>query len=273
MYPWRRILIPTDFSTASQWAFDDAIHLAASTGAELIILHIRMTRTSRPGELRFPADPQLYEYAEQHELDMLRERVKSAHANVAARLVVRQAPHAGTEICRTAKDEDVDLIVISTHARHHIAHFIIGSTTMSVMHTPPAPVVAVRYGIRRRHGSLKRLVVPLHFDQSCEAAATLAAEIARREQSAVHLVTLVKKVDVDRANAMQADAIARLFEGINVSGAVIVAGDVEGELVKYCAEHDADMLVVNAGDAVGDVKKEIVRNAGLPVMMVPENNA
>ena len=46
MYPWRRILIPTDFSTASEWAFDDAIRIAGSTSAELLILHIRMTRIS-----------------------------------------------------------------------------------------------------------------------------------------------------------------------------------------------------------------------------------
>ena len=71
MYPWRRILIPTDFSTASEWAFDDAIRLAGATGAELLILHIRMTRTSQPQELRFPADESIYAYAEQQELDAL----------------------------------------------------------------------------------------------------------------------------------------------------------------------------------------------------------
>jgi nucleotide-binding universal stress UspA family protein len=272
MYPWRRILIPTDFSTASQWAFDDAIHLAAATGAELIILHIRMTRTSRPGELRFPADPQLYEYAEQHELELLRDRANSAHANISTRLVVRQAPNPGAEICRTAEDEGVDLVVISTHARHHIAHFIIGSTTMSVMHKPPAPVLAVRYGIRRRHGRMKRLVVPLHLEQGCEAAAELAATMARREGSEIHLVTLVKKTDAERAGVLQDDVIARLFDGVNIMRAVVIGGDVEGELVKYCGEHDADMLLINAGDALGDVKKEIVRNAGLPVMMVPEKS-
>jgi nucleotide-binding universal stress UspA family protein len=65
MFPWRRVLIPTDFSTAARWAFDNAIHLAGSTAAELLILHIRMTRASRPTELRFPADATLYDYAEQ----------------------------------------------------------------------------------------------------------------------------------------------------------------------------------------------------------------
>src|SRR5438045_1918692 len=90
MYPWRRILIPTDFSTASEWAFDDAIRIAGSTGAELLILHIRLTQTAHPDELRFPAGDAVYEYAEKQELEMLRERVRRANASVAR--------HEGAEV-------------------------------------------------------------------------------------------------------------------------------------------------------------------------------
>src|SRR2546430_1714946 len=102
MYPWRRILIPTDFSTASEWSFDTAIDVAGSTGAELMILHVRATWTSQPDKLRFPADDSLYEYAEQYELEKLRDRVRRANATIPTRLVVRRAPHPGEEICRTA---------------------------------------------------------------------------------------------------------------------------------------------------------------------------
>ena len=53
MYPWRRILIPTDFSTASEWSFDTAVDMAGSTGAELVILHVRSTWGNQPDKLRF----------------------------------------------------------------------------------------------------------------------------------------------------------------------------------------------------------------------------
>ena len=89
MYPWHRILIPTDFSTASQWVFDDAVRIAGSTGAEIVILHIRMTWTSHPDELRLPADPSVYEYAERFELEKLRDRVK--HANAAPKVAEKPA--------------------------------------------------------------------------------------------------------------------------------------------------------------------------------------
>ena len=136
---FQRILIPTDFSTASEWIFDDAVRIAGSSDAELLILHVRMTWASHPGELRFPADPSLYEYAERLELERLRDRVRRANASVPARLIVRHAPDPGNEICRTAKSENVDLIVIATHARHHVAHLFVGSTTMAVLKDPPCP--------------------------------------------------------------------------------------------------------------------------------------
>ena len=99
MYPWRRILIPTDFSTAAEWAFDGAVALAGATGAELVILHIRITWPS-DGELRFPADDSIYEYAEEVELEKLRERVRHANASISTRKIVRIASDPGAEICR-----------------------------------------------------------------------------------------------------------------------------------------------------------------------------
>src|SRR3990170_3429640 len=139
MTVFSRILIPTDFSTASEWVFDDAVRIAGSSNAELIIVHVRMTRTSHPDELRFPADPALYEYAEQQELDRLRDRVRRANASLATRLIVRQAPDPGAVISHVAREEKADLIVIATHARHHVAHLLIGSTTLSVLDDPPCP--------------------------------------------------------------------------------------------------------------------------------------
>src|ERR1700741_1252063 len=154
---FHRILIPTDFSTASEWVFDDAVRIAGTGETELVILHVRMTWASHPDELRFPADPALYEYAEKLELERLRDRVRRANASLSTRLIVRQAPDPGNEICRTAISENVDLIVMATHGRHHVAHLLVGSTTMALLKDPPCPVLAIRYGIVKRM-SLNRVI-------------------------------------------------------------------------------------------------------------------
>ncbi len=266
MYPWRRILIPTDFSTASEWAFDDAIHLAGASGAELVILHIRITRTSHPEELRFPIDDAMYDYAEQQELETLRGFVRQANASVPTRLMVRKAPDPGGEIGRTARAEQVDLIVISTHARHHVAHLIIGSTTMSVIKDPPSPVLAIRYGIAKRR-ALRRIVVPVHLQQTSQAAAELAADIARREGSEVHLLIVCADTDRRAAESRIEEVASR--SQLQPKRVIITGDNVEREIIRYAAASNADAVFVNAQREIGAVKQNIIRRIGTPVMIVP----
>jgi nucleotide-binding universal stress UspA family protein len=268
MYPWRRIVVPTDFSTASEWVFDDAVRLAATTDAELVILHIRMTRASNPSQLRFPADPSLYDYAEQYELDKLRERVRNANEDLPTRLVVRKAPDPGAEICRAAAEENADLIVIATHARHHVAHLLIGSTTLSVMKSPPAPVLAVRYGIRKR-SSMKRIVVPVHPKQTSQNALDLAAAIVRHDGGELHLLTICEEADRVIAETHISQLTADALHDVPVKRAVVHGSDVEKEIVRYVDKQHGEAVFLNAGQEPGQVKVDVVRGVGTPVMIVP----
>ena len=257
---FQRILIPTDFSTASEWVFDDAVRIAGTADAELIILHVRMTWASHPDELRFPADPSLYEYAEQLELERLRDRVRRANASVATRLIVRNAPEPGDEICRVAKAENIDLIVIATHARHHVAHLFVGSTTMTVLKDPPAPVLAIRYGTRKRT-SMSRVVVPVHLQQTSHRALDLAARVATE----IHLVTVCDEEDQNRADSMLRELAANVP---NAKTAIIKGKDPNDELLGYTKEVDADAIFLNAAAVPSQRKIDLVRSASVPVMVV-----
>lgn len=269
MYPWRRIVVPTDFSTAAEWSFDSAVRLAGSTSAELVILHVRATRASNPEELRFPADDSLYAYAEQHELEKLRDHARRANATVLTRLVIQRAPDPGAAICRTATEERADLIVISTHARHHVAHLIIGSTTLSVLSGAPVPVLAIRYGIRARLG-LQRILVPVHLKQGSTSAAALAASIARREKSEVQLIIVCEDVEQAAAEALVSQMTDELFAGIETKPIVLKGKNIDAELVRYVRGADADALFLNAAaHEISTLKQEIIRQVETPVMLVP----
>lgn len=269
MYPFRRILIPTDFSTASEWVFDDAVRIAGSTGAEIVILHIRMTWEKDPSELRFPADPRLYEYAEQQELGRLRDRVRRSNATVSTRLAVKQGPDAGAAISLYVTEEDIDLVVIATHARHHVAHLLIGSTTLSVVNDPPAPVLAIRYGIRKRTGSMKRIVVPVHPRQTSHAALDLAQSITKSQGGELHLVTVCEESEAEAAEA----SLKTLASHYPAARQMTIRGtDVEREIVRYADKADADVIFINARGQLSEKKINIVRHAGTPVMIVPAGN-
>ena len=269
MYPWRRIVVPTDFSTAAEWSFDSAVRMAGSTGAELVILHVRATWASNPEELRFPADDSLYEYAEQHELEKLRDHARRANATVQTRLVIQRAPDPGAAICRTASEEGADLIVISTHARHHVAHLIIGSTTLNVLSGAPVPVLAIRYGIRARLG-LQRLLVPVNLKQGSTSAAALAASIARREKSEVQLIIVCDDPEQAAGEALVSRMTEELFAGIETKPIVLKGKDIDAELVRHVRGADADALFLNAAaHEISTLKKDIIRQVETPVMLVP----
>jgi len=248
---FRRILIPTDFSTASEWIFEDAVRIASASGAEVLILHVRMTWSSSPEELRFPADPSLYDYAEQLELERLRESVRGR--DITTRLIVRQAPDPGNEICRTAKAENADLIVIATHARHHIAHFFIGSTTLAVLNDPPAPVMAIRYGTRKRE-QLNRIVVPVHPKQTSHAALDLATSL----NGELHAITVCGE-----------DETVEIALPENAKHVIVKGTDAAKEIVRYAQRIDADAVFLNAHGELSEDKMDIVRHVPCPVVVVP----
>ena len=266
MYPFRRILIPTDFSTAAEWAFDYAVRIAATTGAEIVILHIRMTWSTQPSELRLPADASVYEYAEQQELTLLRRRAADVNRSISTRMVVKQAPDAGKAICETAKEENADLIVIATHARHHVAHLIVGSTTLAVVKDPPSPVLAIRYGIRKRD-SMRRIVVPVHPKQRTQAALELARAVADHEQGEIHLLTVCTETEMTEARSLQDDLASNM--PATTQRAVIHGTDVQREIIRYASKTNADIIFLNMDQQLGEKKIDIVRHAPTPVMVVP----
>jgi nucleotide-binding universal stress UspA family protein len=139
---------------------------------------------------------------------------------------------------------------------------------MKVISEPPAPILAIRYGIPKR-GKWKRIVVPVHLKQTGEAAAELAAVVARDFKCEVHLLCVCESQDRAAAEEHVESVDKRLFENVFVKRAVIDASDVEKEVLRYTAESRADAVFVNAGERIGDVKRDIIRHIGTPVMIVP----
>jgi len=81
--------------------------------------------------------------AAEERLNKLAEKVQKDHPQVKVEKVLRFGI-AFLEIIRFAKEEDIDLIVMSSHGRTGLTHMLLGSTTEKVVRKAPCPVLTVR---------------------------------------------------------------------------------------------------------------------------------
>ncbi len=147
---FKRILVTTDFSEDGDHAIAHAFRLAADEGAEVILCHVIETMMM-PNPLYahyYPADlmsPELQAKAEQEAHAALQERVPADQALAAvsfATVVLHGIP--ASEIVRAARERMADLLVIATHGRTGLTHFLMGSTAERVIRHVHCAVLVVR---------------------------------------------------------------------------------------------------------------------------------
>jgi len=140
----RRILHPSDFSTASQAAFKKAVELAKASRAELTIVHILSPVIPVPGDGYI--SPRVYDElvssSRAWAKKQLAKRVASARAaGVRAKGRLMEGI-AYDQIVRAARR--TDLVVMGTHGRSGLAKFFLGSVAGRVVAAAPRPVLTVR---------------------------------------------------------------------------------------------------------------------------------
>jgi universal stress protein A len=139
-----KILCPVDFSEASDRAQAKAIELARALNGELVILHVTI-EAPLYGEGTGMIDVRrVYDAQRAWARDRLDERVAAAKTGgVPAR--ARVSPGVPfDEILKAAADEKADMIVMGTHGRSGLDHFLLGSVTERIVRLAPCPVLTVR---------------------------------------------------------------------------------------------------------------------------------
>jgi nucleotide-binding universal stress UspA family protein len=130
--PYRRILVPTDFSEGAARVFPLAHRLAAAFDAEIVALHVA-SRPAAAAAVGMIVPPDVTE-------STVWKAVKPAFPDV----VVTAQVHVGRvwdRIVQTARVEDVDLVVMSTRGHDSVADTLLGSNTERVLRHAHCPVL------------------------------------------------------------------------------------------------------------------------------------
>ncbi len=141
----KSILFPTDFSQGARAAMDYALSLAHDYNARLILLYI--IQDISIAEWYIPSTISAADLIEDMQKGAWKEMDKwaaeaSSRVKDVEKIVSRGVPFV--EIIKTAKDRNVDIIVIGTHGRTGIDHMLFGSTAEKVVRKSHCPVLTVR---------------------------------------------------------------------------------------------------------------------------------
>jgi len=141
-----KILFPTDFSEHSEYALSYALSFAKEYGAKLHVLHVIEDVQYLANAYMFdvPVMPSFadIEQSRLKEMQEFIERVITDPTIEIEKTIKRGRPFI--EIIQTAREEDVDLIVIATHGRSGLEHVLFGSVAEKVVRKAPCPVLSIR---------------------------------------------------------------------------------------------------------------------------------
>jgi len=135
----RTILLPTDFSSASDAALPHATALARQNGARLLIVHVEEPPLAYGGGELYYGLP---EPSSERILKML-EDVKPSDPSVPYTHRLTMGDPAG-EVVRIAEDEGAEMIIIGTHGRTGMTRLLMGSVAEAIVRRAPCPVLVYR---------------------------------------------------------------------------------------------------------------------------------
>jgi len=138
----KKLVVPTDFSDCSEEAIEYAISLARAYQAQVFLLHVMEPPSyALDFSLTHPGVPAEVKQKLAESIKQSVEKMKKLGINAEGYFVMG-VPYA--EIIHAAKKHEADLIVMGTHGRTGLTHFLLGSTAERVIQQAPCPVLAVK---------------------------------------------------------------------------------------------------------------------------------
>jgi len=140
----RQILAPSDFSQCSKQAVAYAYGLAQNFGAKLLLLHVVEELPPYIGFIPPAGAAAVLEGLEcqaRCDLAQLLPKAEDGKVEITCQAVTG-TPYF--KIIEIARAENADVIVMATHGRTGLRHFIMGSVAERVVRTAPCAVLTIR---------------------------------------------------------------------------------------------------------------------------------
>lgn len=201
-------------------------------------------------------------------------------------------------LARYVVDQDIGLVVLTTHGRGGVRRAWLGSTADAFVRIAPRPVLLVRPGdeevaITAADFSLRHVVIPLDGSETSERAIPIAQEIGSLFGARYTLVRVVVPFTPDISTewygvhpfepTLNLESAARYLanvansmreRGLNVATQVIESSSPAGAIIDYATSQDAGLIVLMSSGAggirrllLGSVADKVVRSGSVSVLV------
>jgi nucleotide-binding universal stress UspA family protein len=242
----KKILVPFDFSSASSWGYYYAYDLAATLGAELLVMHMYLPHS----------DTSVFEdfktFSKEQAVDRKEELLK--HLKIATQKPLnKQVPDVPVtylldygernEIAHYVKLHGADLVVMGTNGGT-TSNKVFGSNTVTVMENTDCPVLAIPLGAEFKPSMNMAYATDL-TEESIDTLVELA-DLAALIKANLYCV-YVNEIKGGAYSEAEAPVLLKMKEhqfNIPVHFTTWSAVTIEDGLETFCRVNDIDVLVV-----------------------------
>jgi nucleotide-binding universal stress UspA family protein len=258
----RKILVPIVFTDTSRNVAHQAAWLARHFRAEMILLHVVPPLSYPVGMLESGHEitaRDLQAHIVQRAQKDLDQALRPELDGIAVTPVLLRGNPAD-EIVKTARDGNVDLIVMGTHGYGAFYRFLLGSVTAKVLHESQCPVWtgALLEEAPAREFSIRHVLCSVDLSDHCRHTASLAAEFATAVDAKLTLVHITASVETygpggsyvdpvwkEKIVGFATEEIAKLQQGAGTNAEVVIdSGNVPEMLNRAARQTKADVLVI-----------------------------
>ena len=292
---FQRILVPLDGSKLAEQVFPHVAELAKAFGSEVVLVAV-----CEPEEKDYGHACRLYINNEAKQLSGA--MGKGSAVTIKAEVLVGKP---AKQILDYAEENDIDLIIISSHGRSGITPWSLGSTINKLLHKIGIPLIIIRARetpIEPAKSKLfERILIPLDGSKRSAVVLPYVVELTKKLKSEVILIQVIelghhvhtimgldyipfKDRDIDSMRTEAQKYLGEVSEQFLATKATIRCevrlGDTAKGIIKYASETDSRLIAlashVHSGIEdwfYGSVTHKILHASGQSVFLVPSEGA
>ncbi len=283
----KRILVPTDFSPASNRALALAKKMGLHFNAEIHLLHVRVLLNDPCVDSEILDEVErILATSEPATRDVLERAGGKGDTSILTH--IERGTAAGPVITDAVTEYDCDLVIMGTHGRRGLNRLLTGSVAQEVVHHSPVPVLTTRAA---KGGSSipHKMLAAVDFSETSLVAVDWAANLAEGVDGEVTLLHVfepltypdfyvlespiedredIKDHCLDSLSAIANERLAKV-----PSTVAVIHGHVAQSISSYAHDNDHDLVVLATNGlsglshaVLGSVAERTVRLSMVPVL-------